>query len=245
VGIISRNYIAASSNNYTGYTGYTGTTPTAYSTDGSGNTTNGNGNTNNGQDSVSATETANANATANAQANANGTAQANANATADANANANATAYAQETAAAACGYSDSNSPSGYTFNGTTQTILTSAQLASQVYGDYQAETLTSSFTYGQTIYLSYRMVANQGSVYYKGYIRTIWHWDCQSQTTSSYTSYIDGSQYTANVGAYGDFTEIFPSGSGQVKGAVELLWCNDTSGNTCSLAWVNTFTVSN
>lgn len=125
-------------------------------------------------------------------------------------------------------YSESLPPSGHRFSGTAQSIITNAQVASEIASDNQPTKISSTFRVSQTFYITYKLMGG-----YKGYVYSLWYFNGQQKgsTISKLIQYSQGYSYVS--GSY--------SGSGQ--GAVELYWCNDSGCNQGGLAWVRTFTI--
>jgi hypothetical protein len=126
-------------------------------------------------------------------------------------------------------FSESRPPSGLNFSGTAQSIITNPQMASEVYSDYQAKTITSTFKPYQKIYLAYTL-----STGHTGYIGALWY----GGTSKTWSDLVN----IQNRSGYGDFSISY---TGPVQGAVELYWCEKTDCSDRELAWVRTFQVGN
>ena len=129
-------------------------------------------------------------------------------------------------------YTESNPPSGQDFSGTAQSVITQAQMASQVNSQDQPTELESTFQPGQTIYMAYHW-ANIG---YAGYVYTIWYFNGQEVDTNR-SDYLSTS-YRYYDGYISDsFTE-----DGQ--GGVEVYMCQKSDCSDRQLAWMRPFSVS-
>jgi hypothetical protein len=126
-------------------------------------------------------------------------------------------------------FSESQPPSGLNFSGTAQSIITNPQIASAVYDDYQAKTITSTFKPNQRVYLAFKLSAG-----YTGYIGALWY----GGTSPKWSDLLDIQDHYG----YGDFSIIY---TGPVQGAVELYWCQKNDCSDRELAWVRTFQVEN
>lgn len=172
-------------------------------------------------------------AVSNYQASQNVQATATAN-TDEANNNATATAYAVAlTPTPYPPYTESYSPSGATFSGAAQQVISSAQLASAVDNQNRPTELQSTFQGGQTIYLVYQWTRG-----YTGYVQTRWYVDGKDELnyTSGYTNqYAEGYGYISNT--------VFSYGTVE-QGTIEVFWCQDKECTRGGLAWVRPFTVA-
>jgi hypothetical protein len=133
-------------------------------------------------------------------------------------------------------YSESVSPSGNTFNGDAQSIITNTQVASAINSSDQATTLQSTFNTGETIYMAYHanLVASNGTSW-SGTVKIIWYFNGQTGDSRS-SDYMDGTKYTS----YDGYFSLSYSQPGQ--GAAEIYFCQTS---TCWLAWVRPFKVQN
>lgn len=129
-------------------------------------------------------------------------------------------------------YTESNPPSGATFSGTAQRIVTYAQMASQLNSHYQPTELQSIFQVGQKVYLAYHWT----NIGYSGYVDMVWYFNgrsigsLRSDVISTNYGYYDG---------YSAYTFVEPG-----QGAVEVYWCSTASCSNRQLAWMRPFSVS-
>lgn len=128
-------------------------------------------------------------------------------------------------------YTESNPPSGSTFSGVAQDIITNAQMASEYNSKYQATELQSTFKVGQKIYLAYHW-QNSG---YSGYVATIWYFNGQS------SKLVHSDLISTNYSSYNGIFSNSMSRPGQ--GAVEVYWCEKPDCQKTWLAWVRPFSV--
>jgi hypothetical protein len=128
-------------------------------------------------------------------------------------------------------YSESVPPSGRTFSGYAQSVLTNAQLASEIrQSDHQPTKLASVFVINQLIYVSMYVPRGVNG----GYILPIWYMNGGKG--------YEGTKVTQQAGYYGyAYTSASYSGTG--NGAVEVYWCTKSDCSDKQLAWVRPFKV--
>lgn len=126
-------------------------------------------------------------------------------------------------------YTESNSPSGSTFEGNAQQVILNAQTASEVDSKNEPTELQSIFNPGDKIYLAYEWA--QG---HAGYAYTIWYFNGE-QVSDSKSDYIASNKY-----GYGYMSDSFDQ---EGQGAIEIYLCGKSSCSDRQLAWVRPFTI--